>query len=774
MQIANPFQLNDWQNKKFLAVVLTIQAVMFALIGLELLGLNVPFLRQLVGCVYLLFIPGAIILRLLKAHGLHPVESLLYSIGMSIAFVMFLGFAINSLYPHLGISQPLSSLPLLTTFGIVVLALSLISCRRDTSPTHTTALDLKLLISPPFLFLVFLVMFTAVGALQITYGNSATLLLVLIPLVALIPILVAFKRFIPQELYSFAIVAISLTILFQASLMSPYLTHQDIHREFHATSLVLQNSIWDSNLYIESENGLLSITMLPVICSIFLRMDVVWIFKIIYPLIFALVPLGLFQIFRKQGLPSSLSFLAAFFFISFTDMFIRMAGLPRQEIAELFLVLVFLLLSAKEIRNVAKIALALVFVASIVVSHYGIAYALIVYTLVGWLGLTLVRNYPGWLAKLGIFRAETKPSSKVKTNDPASTILTATFAIFCIVVTLTWFMNVTQGLGFLNLIRLSMDLYHSILTDLLNMAARDAMVPLALGGAPTTPTIWREIHRFVQYATQILIVLGVLYMVFKWREGKFERHFAIMALASAFVLVMSIVVPRFSVRISLIRVYHIALLFLAPFCALGIDAIINWICRLTRHRVFRPPNSLLYQRLFLIVLIPYFLFNIGFIYELAHDPPMENPVRMLTMKNYPRLHSEVAFYNTYTPEQDVFCARWFSKARVKGPTVYADCNSYPHVLASYGMVDIHVEARLLTANQQWGLHPFTHIWSDDLYRVHYIYLGYFNVVVGKFPIYPPGGIDFVTFSLSDLSDVFVNRAKIYSNGGSEIYYGRRE
>ncbi len=248
MQVANPFQMNDWKTKKFLAVVLTVQVAMFVLIGLELIGLDVPVLRQLVGGIYLLFIPGVIILRLLKVHTLHPVDGLLYSVGLSIAFLMFLGFAINGIYPLFGISQPLSKLPLMATLGIVLLLLTIASYWRSSGLTQPASLHLKLLISPPFLFLVFLVLLTVVGAQQITYGDSVILLLVLLLLVALIPIFVAFNKFIPRELYAFAIFVIALTLLFQASFMSPYLTHQDVHREYYAASLVLTSFHWDSTI----------------------------------------------------------------------------------------------------------------------------------------------------------------------------------------------------------------------------------------------------------------------------------------------------------------------------------------------------------------------------------------------------------------------------------------------------------------------------------------------------------------------------------------------
>ena len=56
-----------------------------------LIACEIPVLGQIVGFIVLTFIPGFLILRIIKPHKLGVTESLLYSVGLSIAFVMFLG-----------------------------------------------------------------------------------------------------------------------------------------------------------------------------------------------------------------------------------------------------------------------------------------------------------------------------------------------------------------------------------------------------------------------------------------------------------------------------------------------------------------------------------------------------------------------------------------------------------------------------------------------------------------------------------------------------------
>ena len=63
MQINNPLQMNDLEIGKFLKVILAIQLATWGVIGLDVVGLEIPILRQLIGLIYLTFIPGILILR---------------------------------------------------------------------------------------------------------------------------------------------------------------------------------------------------------------------------------------------------------------------------------------------------------------------------------------------------------------------------------------------------------------------------------------------------------------------------------------------------------------------------------------------------------------------------------------------------------------------------------------------------------------------------------------------------------------------------------------
>ena len=131
MRISNPLQMNDWGIKKFFTVVLTIQLAVWGVIGLDAIGLEVPVLRQVIGLAYLSFVPGVVILRILRLHRLGSIETLLYSVGLSLATVMFGGAIINTVYPLFGISKPISLMPLMVSFTVLINLMKIVTAENQ-------------------------------------------------------------------------------------------------------------------------------------------------------------------------------------------------------------------------------------------------------------------------------------------------------------------------------------------------------------------------------------------------------------------------------------------------------------------------------------------------------------------------------------------------------------------------------------------------------------------------------------------------------------------
>ena len=388
--------VNDWEIKKCLSLSLAVLLATLGLIGLAGLGFDVPGLRQITGFIFLSFIPGILILRILKIHNIGVIESLLYSVGLSLAFIMFSGVAANFALPLIGISRPISVFPIMATLVVFTLILMPIAYKRDKGFSASTPTKLTEILSPSSLFLILVLLLAIFGALMVNFYQNNILLLVFIIVVAGIVGLAVFGRFIDHRVYPLAIAIIALCLLYQTTLISPYLTGFDIHFEYYFEQLVVDNGYWDATSPY-GYNTALSITMLAPIYSLILNIDGAWIFKVIYPFIFSLVPLALFHIFSQQ-MSSKKAFLAVFFFMAVPTFFLEMISLAKQQIAELFFVLFLLLMVDRKLGLSQRFSLAVVFGLSIVVSHYGFAGIFLYYLIVGGVLIILIRS--GWVRKI--------------------------------------------------------------------------------------------------------------------------------------------------------------------------------------------------------------------------------------------------------------------------------------------------------------------------------------------------------------------------------------
>ena len=166
-----------------------------------------------------------------------------------------------------------------------------------------------------------------------SYSNNILLLIFLI-IVSIISILVGFD-IIPARVYPFLIFIVALSLLYHKSLISPYLWGWDIHAEYYFANLVKNLSYWDYTIP-NRFNSVLSTVIIAPIYSIFGGMDLTGVFKIIYPFIFSLAPVGLYHVFRKE-FDSKIAILSTLFFVFLSVFYTDMLQLGRQQIAGFFL-----------------------------------------------------------------------------------------------------------------------------------------------------------------------------------------------------------------------------------------------------------------------------------------------------------------------------------------------------------------------------------------------------------------------------------------------------
>ena len=342
--------------------------------------LDIPVARQTVGFVYLTFIPGMLILRILKLNPKSAVNELLFSVGLSIAFIMFIGLLVNELFPLIGVSEPLSILPLAVTINTILLMLSFISYKW-TNLEYTFSLPSASQVIRAFV-LVLIPLLAICGALL---ANSLILLLMIAAVGVLVLIMAFSKKLMPVEAYPFAILIIALSLMFQGEFISSHLLGWDVFGEFYVFKLTFINALWNPLIHISTSdlldyNSMLSVTVLPTVYSKLLNISGELVFKIFYLLFYSLVPLTMYQMY-KHGFGKSTALLSAFYFIAFP----RFYGEERRQIiGELFLVLLIAIILSQNIAPKKKKILLYIFGVALVMSHYSIAYIFIFCILFTW------------------------------------------------------------------------------------------------------------------------------------------------------------------------------------------------------------------------------------------------------------------------------------------------------------------------------------------------------------------------------------------------------
>ena len=733
----NLLQINDLDIKSFLKIILAIQFAIWGVIGLDAVGLQIPILRQLIGFIYLTFIPGIIILRILKLHKLGNIETLLYTVGLSIATLMFTGLFMNTVYPLFGISGPISLVPLIITISAIVLVLCVLCYMRDKDFSNPSFIDIKNVLSSPALFLCLIPFLSIFGTYLVNFHHNNILLMFLIVIIALIVILIAFDKFIPKNLYPLAVFIIAISLLYHKSLISMYLTGWDIHHEYYLCNLVKMNGIWDSTI-LDTYNAMLSIVMVAPIYSIVSNMEITWIFKIIYPLLFSLVPVGLYRIFQKQT-NDKIAFLSCFFFVSLPFFYGEMVAVARQQIAEFFLVLLILTMIDKNMDKIKRSLLFIVFGISLAVSHYGLSYIYMFSLISAWLIMLLMDNpaiqklRDDFYVKFSRYKREKLAGNPISLKIECRTI-SSTFVLLFITFTLTWYMYISSSSAFNAIVHIGDHIASSIFTEFLNPEAAQGlnmMLTQPLGG------LLHEVNRVINYLNQIFIIIGCIIVLLTRREMKFERGYAAFSMANLAILFASISVPFFASSINMGRLYHITLIFLAPFCVIGGITVFKMLSKVVRASWTdkRVRTSLKVLSVYFVIFL---LYQTGFVFEVSEG--RTGSISLNSTTDYTRFN-----------DQEVLGAKWLNNVKVNNP-IYADAYR-----------------RLLLGSFEWRQVSSFPVNTDRKRKNSYVYLGKFNIMNGTVIVYSKEKA--IRKSRYVNSSAIINgREKIYDNGGAEVYY----
>ncbi|MGZ4882896.1 MAG: DUF2206 domain-containing protein [Halobacteriota archaeon] len=767
MKLENPLKANDWAIGSLFKLVAGLQLAVWIVVGTDAIGVPVPILRELIVLIYLLGVPGVLLLRVLRLHHLNVIEGVLYAVGLSVTAMMLTGLFINAVYVHGITATPLTLLPFLTTMTAVVVALCLLGLWRDRTFSRPTTIDVQVPPSAAVLGLLILPFVSIFGTYMFNVsGNGVGIVITLLSVAAVI-IVCGFTRYVPQRYYPLVILSIAAALLLRSALVTNYLWGFDIQVERFVAQSVVNSGSWGAPPSFDRNtlnlNTMLSITMLAPLLSITSGMSVTWVLKLVFPLLFMLVPLGLYRLFEKQTSPR-IGLFAVFYFMVTFSFYTEMVAMARQELAELFLVVLLLLLVDRQLERVPRLFLFSLFGFSLIVSHYAVTYVFLFCFVVAWLLLAVVQRFDV-RALLHRVSGTTDVNSGVSplfrlrparaTKSGLSAVFFASFALIAFL----WYRFANNAQPFDTLARIAtMVLAYagvrapiSYVQSAANSSDTPALpvVPTQGNGLDTTglqmmlaPQL--PMHQITEYLILIALVLSIVGIVFALAYKERGRlalssEFVAFAAAGVGVLFLCLVQPYFAASLNMSRFLHLTQISLSVFFVIGVIGVCNVFRRqtLTSARSTVSPSTRVLA-CFLVILL---LFNAGLVYKVAGEINASPTVFGLD-KNVD--------FAKFT-DQEMTGAKWISLSG-SGSAISADRF---RVYAVYTFDPAHA-VTLVKGGSAINLRPGT-----------YVYLGTPNIDTGNLVV----GLN----SVSNLpveweTQYYVGGAQnVYSNGGAQIY-----
>lgn len=336
-----------------------------------------PF-KAILGLGWLIFMPGWLLTRLLQIRTPYIWERIGFMAGLGILATMLTGLLVNAVLPLFGDGQPLDTTGLLLGFDIVWIGLLALEAglgrhRPVTIPIprlNMRAIGFALAGLPTIIL-------AAMGAVSLNNQGPNTLtVIMLIYAASYLGVMVYLRNRLPESALLAGLYQVALALLLMTSLRGWYTTGHDIQREYRVFILALSNLHWDINSYRDAYNACISVTILPAIFRQITGIPETFIFKTIFQAIFALVPVLVYSIGRRH-LGSLAAALGAIYFIAFPTYFGDMPFLNRQEIAFLFMTLIFLTVVNTKWTPTRRRWLVGVLSIGVVLSHYSTTYTMI-------------------------------------------------------------------------------------------------------------------------------------------------------------------------------------------------------------------------------------------------------------------------------------------------------------------------------------------------------------------------------------------------------------
>lgn len=401
---------------------------------------------------------------------------------------------------------------------------------------------------------------------------------------------------------------LGLAFLYQSTLISNGLVGTDIHTEYYFYRMALDG--WDTTIP-HAYNTAIGATVIAPFLTNCLGVPGLWIFKAVFPALFALVPAILYIIYRKE-FGERVAFLGCVLFITVPTYLLEMIGLPRQMLGELMLALCMLLIVVRPLRMrylipcLAAVSLlgymfhyvmgfviflmvagcALVMLATALINRYRAVFTPVRFP-IRWLALCLM--LPAILG-VGYYQVVAEGVAAKSMNHVLNSVVRS--------------LRPTAPNGSIVIPAPDPITGDDIIIENGGQGGyfhqQEPLIRTALGLDFADASPVGKGFRLTQFAIQLSILLGCAWLV--WNRKRVSMEFIGFAVAAMAILAACVLLPRVSNVINATRFFHLAIFALAPLVVLGA----TWVLRNLKITV-------------LVLLVPYMLFNTGVVFELARE-----------------------------------------------------------------------------------------------------------------------------------------------------------
>lgn len=628
------------------------------------------FVIGIIGIIFILTIPGYMIIKLFRSLNTSSITRYLFAIGLSTSLLLMNGFILNyfSLQNLTESNILFFSIIEVTILGFIHFFTNFLKWDLSANSYENFADDNNSKLSKSFLIswiiiFVFLIFANILALLFVFYYNCPLLALIVLIITSIIVCYAIYQKELPDFVYIGIITITALSSLYQV-----------VFYNFVGISTIDSLFIpkWDIQVSSNLNTSMYNVFLVPFFNMLFHGNEVS---NLLSPLLFSLVPIALYLL-MSQYTRKNIAFFSTFLFIAIPSFYMVMYTSPRDQLAQLFFLLFLLSIFDRKCSKVERSFFGIIFLISIIFTAYGYATLTLVYLVMGGCILIAINLYEllqkYFLNFLPIFRKLGRQSKK----DNSTQISIYYFILIFIVSFFIWYYysanaSLFEGLSisFKNLFVNTVD------TEFIGISS--SVTSLEIGKV----SFWGSIYRFLQIFLQICMVIGILDL-YLWKRNKcnYLKEFIAFGLVGFIILTLALIEPK-TAGLGYGRLYNFCVIFLVVPCIFGGGRIFSYAKNVIKLKkrgntlsLITPQSTQNFQYSLLLfavfIVIPFFLFSNGFVYEVAKldvsgtvDIPWS-----FALSGY-----RIDIIGSATPKEDISGQHWLIQvhkpARIFGDTI---------------------------------------------------------------------------------------------------------